>query len=58
MRRLISILSLAALWQVGISWAQLAPYNEMNVTWAISICIRKTGSKRPWLAVTGAGTWK
>src|SRR5262245_46258759 len=33
MRRLISILSLAALWQVGISWAQLAPYNEMNVTW-------------------------
>ena len=33
MRRLISILSLAALWQFGAAWAQLVPPNEMGVTW-------------------------
>ena len=33
MRRILSILSLAALWQAGAAWAQLAPYNEMGVTW-------------------------
>ena len=33
MRRLISILTLAAMWQVGVSFAQLAPYNKIGVTW-------------------------
>ena len=33
MRSLISVLSLAALWQVGTSWAQLAPVNELGATW-------------------------
>lgn len=33
MRRLICTLSLAVFWQVDVSRAQLAPYNEMGVTW-------------------------
>ena len=33
MRKLISILSLAVLWQAGAARAQLAPYNQMGVTW-------------------------
>ena len=33
MRRVISILTLAVLCQAGAAWAQLAPYNEIGVTW-------------------------
>ena len=33
MKRLISILTLAALWQIAPSWAQLAPVNELGLAW-------------------------
>jgi len=33
MKRAISILCLAVLWQVSPSWAQLAPVNELGLSW-------------------------
>ena len=33
MKRLISILSLAVLWQGGTAWAQFAPVNEAGLAW-------------------------
>ena len=55
MKRLISILSLAALWQAGASWAQLAPYNEMGVTWGHLHLIVQDRDKetKSWLALGG-----
>ena len=55
MKRLISILSLAALWQTGVLWAQLAPYNDMGVTWGHVHLIVQDREKetKAWLALGG-----
>ena len=55
MKRLISILSLATLWPAGSSWAQLAPANELNVTWGHVHVIVPDRDKeaKSWLTLGG-----
>ena len=55
MKKLISILSLATLWPVGAVWAQLAPVNEMGLSWGHLHLTAPDMEKesKAWLALGG-----